>query len=174
VRDIPHTHSIRRRLYSDKWKQREGCCTVTGQGMTGHASRPRHMSPEELEEGYAKFTSLFACLIWRRRPEEARGGATIWRYLTCTSAQSFLAPAHRHHLVHAVWRPLVELTRVPHAHFAGIVRGKAPGRTPANVVSAGVSEGRILIVRSPPYEEPLNVVAAIGLALGGILGLSEP
>jgi radical SAM superfamily enzyme YgiQ (UPF0313 family) len=88
---------------------------------TGHAVfRPRHMSPEELEEGYAWiYRRLFSHQsIWRRRPED-------WR-----SVPPYLAGAYlykrtnrlwrlliKHHLVHAVWRPLVELTRLRHVHF---------------------------------------------------------
>jgi radical SAM superfamily enzyme YgiQ (UPF0313 family) len=110
---------------------------------TGHAVfRPRHMSPEELEEGYAWiYERLFShASIWRRRPED-------WRSVAPYLAMSYLYKRSnrfwhlliRHHLVHAVWRPLVELTRLRHAHFRrGLSESEAPGRTPANVVSAGV------------------------------------
>jgi len=110
---------------------------------TGHAVfRPRHMSPEELEEGYAWiYERLFShASIWRRRPED-------WRAVAPYLAMSYLYKRSnrfwhlliRHHLVHAVWRPLVELTRVRHAYFRRrLSASEALGRTPANVVSAGV------------------------------------
>jgi radical SAM superfamily enzyme YgiQ (UPF0313 family) len=88
---------------------------------TGHAVfRPRHMSPEELEEGYSRtYRRLFSHQsIWRRRPEDWRSVPTylagaylykrsnwLWRLLI------------QHHLVHAVWCPLVELTRLRHVRF---------------------------------------------------------
>jgi hypothetical protein len=88
---------------------------------TAHAVfRPKHMSPEELEQGYAwMYERLFShASIWRRRPADWRALAPylagshlykrsnrLWRFLI------------KHHLVHAVWRPLVELTRLRHLRF---------------------------------------------------------
>jgi hypothetical protein len=45
----------------------------------------------------------------------------------------------KHHLVHAVWRPLVELTRLRHLRYrAQLAASEAPVRQGASVVSAGV------------------------------------
>jgi radical SAM superfamily enzyme YgiQ (UPF0313 family) len=88
---------------------------------TAHAVfRPRHMSPEELEEGYQWiYRRLFShASIWRRRPEE-------WRAVPPYLAMSYLYKRSnrfwhlliKHDLVHAVWRPLVELTRLRHLRF---------------------------------------------------------
>ena len=88
---------------------------------TAHAVfRPRHMSPEELEEGYAwVYQRLFShASIWRRRPED-------WRAVAPYLAMSYLYKRSnrlwrlliRHHLVHAVWSPLVALTRMRHLRF---------------------------------------------------------
>ena len=110
---------------------------------TAHAVfRPRHMSAQELEEGYAWiYERLFShASIWRRRPED-------WRAVPAYLAMSYLYKRSnrfwhlliRHHLVQAVWRPLVELTRKRHVRFrrdlekAGAARGAG-----GNVVTAGV------------------------------------
>jgi len=88
---------------------------------TAHAVfRPAHMSPEELEDGYAWiYRRLFShASIWRRRPAD-------WRAVAPYLAMSYLYKRSnrlwrfliRHHLVHTVWRPLVELTRLRHLRF---------------------------------------------------------
>jgi len=110
---------------------------------TAHAVfRPKHMSPDELEEGYAwMYRRLFShTSIWRRRPED-------WRAVPPYLAMSYLYKRSnrfwhlliKHHLVHAVWRPLVELTRLRHVRFR---RQLSPTETPArpgvSVVPGGV------------------------------------
>jgi radical SAM superfamily enzyme YgiQ (UPF0313 family) len=88
---------------------------------TAHAVfRPKHMSPEELERGYEWiYDRLFShSSIWRRRPED-------WRAVAPHLAMSYLYKRSnrfwhlliKHDLVHAVWRPLVELTRLRHVRF---------------------------------------------------------
>ena len=88
---------------------------------TAHAVfRPKHMTPEELERGYAWiYQRLFShASIWRRRPAD-------WRSVAPYLAMSYLYKRSnrvwqlliKHHLVHAVWRPLVELTRLRHVRF---------------------------------------------------------
>jgi Fe-S oxidoreductase len=110
---------------------------------TAHAVfRPKNMSPEELEQGYAwMYRRLFShASIWRRRPAD-------WRAVAPYLAMSYLYKRSnrfwrlliKHHLVHAVWRPLVELTRLRHLQFrAKLSAGETLGRAGANVVSAGV------------------------------------
>ena len=88
---------------------------------TSHAVfRPRHMEPEELEEGYQWiYRRLFShASIWRRRPED-------WRAVPPYLAMSYLYKRSnrlwhlliRRHLVHLVWSPLVSLTRLRHLRF---------------------------------------------------------
>jgi radical SAM superfamily enzyme YgiQ (UPF0313 family) len=110
---------------------------------TAHAVfRPKHMSPEELEEGYAWiYRRLFShASIWARRPED-------WRAVMPYLAMSYLYKRSnrfwrlliRHHLVHTVWRPLVEMTRVRHLRFRKELEGRQiAGARAAAVVSAGV------------------------------------
>jgi radical SAM superfamily enzyme YgiQ (UPF0313 family) len=110
---------------------------------TAHAVfRPKHMTPEELEEGYAWiYQRLFShASIWRRRPED-------WRAVPPYLAMSYLYKRSnrfwrlliRHHLVHAVWRPLVELTRIRHTRFRRTLAEPDAVPPPAlNVISAGV------------------------------------
>jgi radical SAM superfamily enzyme YgiQ (UPF0313 family) len=105
---------------------------------TAHAVfRPKHMTPEELEEGYAWiYQRLFShASIWRRRPHD-------WHAVAPYLAMSYLYKRSnrfwhlliKHNLVHAVWRPLVELTRLRHLRF----RKRLEGAAPANVITAGV------------------------------------
>ncbi len=110
---------------------------------TAHAVfRPRNMSPEELEEGYGwLYERLFShASIWRRRPADWRAVAPylamsylykrsnrVWRYLI------------KHHLVHAVWRPLVEATRMRHVRFRErLARVEESSAAGVSVVAAGV------------------------------------
>jgi radical SAM superfamily enzyme YgiQ (UPF0313 family) len=109
---------------------------------TAHAVfRPKHMSAEELEEGYAwVYQRLFShASIWRRRPED-------WRAVAPYLAMSYLYKRSnrfwhlliRHQLVHTVWRPLVELTRMRHVRFRRTLENASIGSPGVNVVSAGV------------------------------------
>lgn len=88
---------------------------------TAHAVfRPKHMSPEELEHGYQWiYRRLFShASIWRRRPED-------WRALPTYIGMSYLYKRSnrfwhlliKHDLVHRVWRPLVELSRIRHLRY---------------------------------------------------------
>ena len=110
---------------------------------TSHAVfQPRHMTPEELEHGYGWiYQRLFShSSIWRRRPED-------WRAVPLYLAMSYLYKRSnrfwrlliKHHLVHAVWRPLVELTRLRHVQFRKeLAASETLGRARAGVLSAGV------------------------------------
>ncbi len=109
---------------------------------TSHAVfRPRHMTPEELEEGYAWiYGRLFShASIWRRRPED-------WRAVAPYLAMSYLYKRSnrlwhlliKHDLVHAVWRPLVEMTRLRRLRFRERLAKRVPRRAAGCVVAAGV------------------------------------
>ncbi|HEX7960085.1 MAG TPA: radical SAM protein [Terriglobales bacterium] len=110
---------------------------------TAHAVfRPKHMSPEELEQGYAWiYQRLFShTSIWRRRPED-------WRAVPLYLAMSYLYKRSnrfwhqliKHDLVHTVWSPLVELTRWRHVQFRKRLARQENITSPCgHVVSAGV------------------------------------
>lgn len=109
---------------------------------TGHAVfRPKHMSPEELEEGYAwLYQRLFSHVsIWRRRPED-------WRAVAPYLAMSYLYKRSnrfwrlliKYHLVHAAWRPLVELTRLRHLRFRKELELRSECAGGVGVIAAGV------------------------------------
>jgi radical SAM superfamily enzyme YgiQ (UPF0313 family) len=110
---------------------------------TAHAVfRPKHMSAEELEAGYEWiYRRLFShASIWRRRPEDWRAAAPYlaMSYLYKRSNR-FWHLLIKHGLVHAVWRPLVELTRMRHLRFRrGLAEAEARGKATGSVVSAGV------------------------------------
>ncbi len=110
---------------------------------TAHAVfRPKHMTPEELERGYAWiYQRLFShASIWRRRPAD-------WRSVAPYLAMSYLYKRSnrfwrlliKHHMVHAVWRPLVELTRLRHLRFRQELRtSETLNRPGIHVVAGGV------------------------------------
>ena len=109
---------------------------------TAHAVfRPKHMSPEELEEGYAwMYRRLFShASIWRRRPEDWRAVAPYlgmsYLYKRSNRFWHFLI---RRHLVHTVWRPLVELTRLRHVAFRRRLAGRESLDSPGAIFPAGV------------------------------------
>jgi radical SAM superfamily enzyme YgiQ (UPF0313 family) len=110
---------------------------------TSHAVfRPRHMSPEVLEHGYAWiYQRLFShASIWRRRPED-------WQAVPLYLAMSYLYKRSnrfwhlliKHDLVSPVWNPLVEMTRWRHVHYRRqLAERSALAAAPGQVVSAGV------------------------------------
>lgn len=104
--------------------------------------RPRHMSPEELEHGYGwMYQRLFShASIWRRRPGD-------WHAVAPYLAMSYLYKRSnrfwrlliKHRVVHRVWRPLVELTRLRSLRFRERLGAREAVRAAAgSVVSAGV------------------------------------
>jgi radical SAM superfamily enzyme YgiQ (UPF0313 family) len=106
--------------------------------------RPRRMSVEQLDEGYAWcYQRLFShASIWRRRPSDIRAVlpylAMSYLYKRSNRLWYFLI---RHGLTAAVWRPLVELTRRRHLRFrrelASVGEASLPRRAAA-LTSAGV------------------------------------
>jgi radical SAM superfamily enzyme YgiQ (UPF0313 family) len=110
---------------------------------TSHAVfRPKHMTPDELEHGYAWiYQRLFShASIWRRRPED-------WRAVPLYLAMSYLYKRSnrfwhlliKRNLVHAAWSPLVELTRLRHVHYrTQLAQREALIASPGQIVSAGV------------------------------------
>jgi radical SAM superfamily enzyme YgiQ (UPF0313 family) len=110
---------------------------------TAHAVfRPKHMTPGELEQGYAWLYQRLCshASIWRRRPED-------WRAVPPYLAMAYLYKRSnrfwrlliKHHLVHAVWRPLVEITRLRHVRFREkLANTENPGMARAGIVTAGV------------------------------------
>jgi radical SAM superfamily enzyme YgiQ (UPF0313 family) len=105
--------------------------------------RPRHMTPEQLAEGYAWcYARLFShASIWRRRPQHSDAVlpylAMSYLYKRSNRMWAFLI---RHRLTHAVWGPLVEWTRQRHLRFRSRLEAMPPqpAGSPACVVSAGV------------------------------------
>jgi radical SAM superfamily enzyme YgiQ (UPF0313 family) len=104
--------------------------------------RPKHMTPEELEQGYGwLYERLFShTSIWQRRPRD-------WRAVAPYLAMSYLYKRSnrlwelliRHRLVHRVWMPLVELTRARHLRFRRrLERMDTVGASSGTVLSAGV------------------------------------
>jgi radical SAM superfamily enzyme YgiQ (UPF0313 family) len=110
---------------------------------TGHAVfRPKHMTPEELEHGYAWiYQRLFShASIWKRRPEQ-------WQAVPLYLAMSHLYKRSnrfwhlliKHDLVNPVWKPLVEMTRWRHVRYRRqLTREEIAAGAPGQIVSAGV------------------------------------
>ena len=82
--------------------------------------QPKHMTPEELAQGYGwLYRLLFShASIWRRRPRD-------WPAVPPYLAMSYLYKRSnrfwhfliRRNLTHALWRPVVEWTRRRHMKF---------------------------------------------------------
>jgi hypothetical protein len=129
--------------------EREGCLLHRDWSHydTAHCVfRLRHMSPEALERGYAWcYETLFSHgSIWRRRPRE-------WRAVLPDRAMSYLDKRSnrfwhlliRSRLTHAVWRPLVEWTRLRHLRFRARLAARHEQESlleAGSVVSAGVQK----------------------------------
>ena len=115
---------------------------------TGHAVfQPKHMTPEELEQGYAWiYQRLFShASIWRRRPTVSTW--KDWQAIPLYLAMSYLYKRSnrfwhlliKHHLVNLVWTPLVEMTRWRHLRYRRqLARRETAATAPGQVVSAGV------------------------------------
>jgi radical SAM superfamily enzyme YgiQ (UPF0313 family) len=111
---------------------------------TSHAVfRPRHMTPEQLEEGYVGcYRRLFSHRsIFRRRPAGIAAVppylALSYLYKRCNRLWYFLI---RRRLTGIVWRPLVEWSRLRHLRFRRKLEAREtarPAPAPA-VVTAGV------------------------------------
>jgi radical SAM superfamily enzyme YgiQ (UPF0313 family) len=111
---------------------------------TAHAVfRPRHMTPRQLEEGYAWcYRRLFSHgSIWRRRPRDWRAVPAYLVMAYLYKKANWLWPLLiRHRLTHTMWRPLLELSRLRHIRFrrrleASGVEGDGRAAVP---VAAGV------------------------------------
>ena len=99
--------------------------------------RPRHMTPEQLAEGYAWcYQQLFSHRsIWRRRPEQ-------WAAVPPYLAMSYLYKRSnwlwyyliRWRLTGLVWRPLVEWTRLRHVRYRAQLAARRNQRCRARVV----------------------------------------
>jgi radical SAM superfamily enzyme YgiQ (UPF0313 family) len=82
--------------------------------------KPKQMTPEELLQGYDwLYRRLFShASIWRRKPQELSAlpayFAGCYLYKRSNRLWRFLI---KRQLVHAVWRPLVEVTRLRHLAF---------------------------------------------------------
>jgi len=100
------------------------------------------MPPEELEQGYAWiYDRLFShSSIWRRRPQD---WSAVPLYLGMSylykRSNRFWHQLIKHDLVHGVWRPLVEMTRLRHVQFRRrLAQDMGLVRSAGQVVSAGV------------------------------------
>ena len=103
--------------------------------------RPKHMTPEELQEGYADcYRRLFSHRsIWRRRPRDPRA---VPSYLAMAylykRSNWFWHKLIQHRLTATVWRPLVSLTHRRHLAFRKRLARRSVAGQPGCVLSAGV------------------------------------
>ena len=117
----PHTVSSHAAVSTDGGRKDESCIATGAVYDTGHAVfLPKHMSPQELEQGYAWiYQRLFShASIWRRRPEQSQA---IPLYLAMSylykRSNRFWHLLIKHDLVNPVWKPLVEMTRWRHVRY---------------------------------------------------------
>jgi len=105
--------------------------------------QPRHMTVEELAEGYAWcYRRLFSHRsIWRRRPRDFRA---VPPYLAMSylykRSNLFWRLLIERRWTASAWRPLVELTRRRHLRFRALLAADAesPCEPLGTVVSPGV------------------------------------
>ncbi len=103
--------------------------------------RPRHMSAEELDHGYAWcYDTLFSHRsIWARRPADYRAVlpylAMSYLYKRSNRLWCFLI---RQRLTAAVWRPLIEQSRRRHLRYRARLERARPGPGASPYVSPGV------------------------------------
>jgi len=109
---------------------------------TAHAVfQPRHMTAEELEQGYSWiYQRLFShASIWRRRPQHFQA---VPLYLAMSylykRSNRFWHLLIKHDLVNPVWKPLVEMTRWRHVRYRRKLARETLVVAPGQVVSAGV------------------------------------
>jgi radical SAM superfamily enzyme YgiQ (UPF0313 family) len=94
--------------------------------------RPKHMSPEELEAGYAwLYERLFSVKsIWARRPRDPAAIAPYMAmallYKRSNALWRFLIQSR---MTHGVWKPLVEATRLRHLAFRARLEREGNVRT---------------------------------------------
>jgi radical SAM superfamily enzyme YgiQ (UPF0313 family) len=110
---------------------------------TGHAVfRPKHMTPEELEQGYAWiYHRLFShASIWRRRPQDLRAVPAYVAMSYLYKRSNWLwHQLIKHDLVRAAWSPLVEITRRRHLRYRKhLLKAEAQGTRVGQLISAGV------------------------------------
>lgn len=104
--------------------------------------RPKRMTIEELEQGYAGcYRRLFShASIWRRRPSDP---SAVPAYLAGSylykRANRLWYPLIRWNLTGRLWRPLVETSRRRHLRFRRRLAAELPGeRRASSMLSAGV------------------------------------
>jgi radical SAM superfamily enzyme YgiQ (UPF0313 family) len=114
---------------------------------TAHAVfRPLHMTPHELEEGYAWcYRRLFShTSIWRRRPTGlASAGAYLVMSYLYKRSNWLWRELIRHRLVSRVWRPLIKFSRWRHLRFRRNLQQATTvgGRESSPVVAMPLSAG---------------------------------
>jgi radical SAM superfamily enzyme YgiQ (UPF0313 family) len=103
--------------------------------------RPRHMTPEELDHGYAWcYDRLFSHRsIWARRPRDPRAVlpylAMSYLYKRSNRLWAFLI---RHRLTAALWRPLIEHSRKRHIRYRARLEASATPGVSTGYLSPGV------------------------------------
>jgi len=103
--------------------------------------RPKHMTVEELDAGYAWcYDALFSHRsIWRRRPADTRA---VLAYLAMSylykRSNRFWHLLIRHGLTAAIWRPLIEHSRRRHLRFRERIGASAGSLRASQCVSPGV------------------------------------
>ena len=122
---------------------------------TAHAVfRPKHMSPAELEEGYAWiYRRLFSHRsIWRRRPRAASAVAPYLAMSYLYKRANWLWPwLIRRRAVRSMWRPLVEISRLRHVAYRERLLAREPDREDAWASATHPATARPTSVRLPVY-----------------------
>jgi radical SAM superfamily enzyme YgiQ (UPF0313 family) len=106
--------------------------------------QPRHMSAEELDQGYAWcYDTLFSARsIWTRRPADVRA---VMPYLAMSylykRSNRFWRFLIRHRLTAAVWRPLIEHSRRRHLRYRARLGAQLDAGDAADAAGAAGAAG---------------------------------
>jgi radical SAM superfamily enzyme YgiQ (UPF0313 family) len=103
--------------------------------------RPKHMTPEQLEAGYARcYARLYSHRsIWKRRPADWRAVPAYLAMAYLYKRSNWLWPLLiRHRWTQWAWRPLLEASRLRHLRFRRRLAARAEAIGPGLPLSAGV------------------------------------
>ena len=114
--------------------------------------QPKHMTPEQLREGYEyAYDRLFSWKsIWRRRPQQlAAVPAYLAGSLLYKKSNWLWRLLIKHRLTHALWKPLIEISRWRHVKFREQLR-RQEGRVIEPITATAGSVGDV------PGEAPVR------------------
>jgi radical SAM superfamily enzyme YgiQ (UPF0313 family) len=103
--------------------------------------QPKHMTAQQLQEGYEyAYDRLFSWKsIWRRRPQQlAAVPAYLAGSLLYKKSNWLWRLLIKHRLTHALWKPLIEISRWRHVKYRERLRRQGDGSLTLSILPQGV------------------------------------